>query len=534
MRCSAFALLIFTIWSCGDNPTSLPVESKPVGYDRPFDEGFLYGTATAGFQVDMGCPTLAPEQCDDKQSDWYVFTTDSDSVLEQSNHLVGEDPAKVSPGHWELYETDYDLAKNDLHGNSFRMSIEWSRIFPTSTIGVSGYDNLKNIANSDSIATYHAMFAAMRTRGLTPLVTIHHYTLPLWIHDPLGCHDDFDSCSPKGWLEDSVMTEEIAKYAGFIAKEFGGEVDLWATQNEPFAVLLPAFISGTEERSNPPALPFNFDAGKTAFRVMIEAHARMYDAVKENDTTDSTGDGNTSLVGLISAVVPFEPQNEDFDVDKKAAENGFYLWNTAFLDGVAKGILDDDLDGKGELRSDLAGRLDYIGVNYKTIARVKGGDESFFPDLSPLMTVSPLSVPIDEVHPPSFFRTLEFLHERYDLPMYITEHNGQHVPKDNMELEIKYVTESIQWMQVAIDKGMDVRGYYYWSLMDNYEWNRGMTGKKLGLYEVGPNDPQRIRKARKIAETIGKIGKARGVPKDLLDEYPVYESELRAKIVSPF
>src|SRR5581483_360536 len=145
---------------------------------------------------------------------------------------------------------------------------------------------IKAAASSDALAFYHGVFSAMKARGLTPLVTLNHYTLPSWIHDAYGCHVDLDKCTKRGWLDHDTILHEIAKYAGFAAREFGGEVDLWATLNEPFtAVVVAGFLLPSESRTNPPGVMLRIPEAKAAAVAMIEAHARMYDAVKANDAS---------------------------------------------------------------------------------------------------------------------------------------------------------------------------------------------------------------------------------------------------------
>ena len=502
-----------------EGPTPLEVA------DKAFPETFLFGAATAGFQVDMGCPTLPKEECADTQSDWYQFVTSPEMIAIESNFLAGDDPAEVGPGHWELYESDFDLAADQLHSNAFRMSIEWSRIFPTSTEGVEGHEALLAVADPAAVAHYHKMFAALKARNMAPLVTIHHYTMPLWIHDGVGCHFDFEGCSPRGWVDTDRTVTEIAKYAGFVAEEFGGEVDLWATQNEPFAVLLPAFVQPTLERTNPPSLFLEEEAAKVAFTAMIEAHARMYDAIHAGDQIDIDGDGSAADVGMVYALAPVVPRRADNALDVQAAENVFYLWNLAFMDGVALGKLDANLDGNPVEREDLKNRLDWLGINFKTRARVQGAPTSPFPDLSPLLTINPLGVDVSEVHPAGLYDIIELCAERYGLPMIITENNGQRVPVGDMPEEERFVIENLSWMRLAMERGFDIRGYFYWSLMDNYEWNRGMSGKKLGLYEVLPDDPAKTRRARPIADVFARVGEARAIPSELAEAHPIYESQ---------
>ena len=495
------------------------VEPDPEARFR-FPDGFLFGAATAGFQVDMGCPSLADEQCVDDQVDWYAYMTSEEMLALNKTHLNGDDPAKVGPGHWELYESDYDLAADKLHNNAFRMSIEWSRIFPLSTEAAETHEELLSLANPDALATYHAMFTAMRERGLEPLVTLHHYTMPLWIHDAVGCTLDIDSCKDKGWLEPVRIVNEISKYARFCAREFGGEVDLWATLNEPFAVLLSGYLMPTEMRSNPPALMLDSDAAKTALAAMLEAHAGMTDAVREADTKDADSDGRAAMVGLIQAMAPALPADPDEPLDVQAAANIFYIWNLLFLDGAALGHEDADLDGLKTLREDWVGRLDYVGLNYKQSMRIEGFENSFVPALSPLLTLNPLSLDLNTVHPRGLYEMLQLVDQRYGLPVIITENNGQALWKNDIETEVDIIVRNLQWMLEAIADGVDLRGYFYWSFMDNIEWNHGMD-VRLGLYSVDPTDPAKTRRPRDTVAPYSQICRAKAIETTLRNAHPI-------------
>ena len=490
------------------------------GGGLPFPEGFLFGAATAGFQSDMGCPTLSSGKCDDTRSDWYQFVVSPEMQASRLAFLSGEDPSVVGPGHWELYETDLDLAAGECRHNAFRMSIEWSCIFPDSTIGIEGYESLRAAADGAAVDHYHAVFRAMQARGLEPLVTIHHYTLPDWIHDGVGCHLDFECCSPRGWVDRDTTVREIAKYAGFAAREFGAEVDLWGTQNEPFAVLLSGYLLPTPTRTNPPAVVLEEDAFRTAFGAMSDAHARMYDAVKAGDRIDADGDGHASRVGIVYAVAPVVPRDPADPMDRRAAENVFHLWNTAFLDAVALGQLDEGLNRNPVFREDLAGRMDFLGMNYKVRVSVEGLPFSILPGLTPLADFNPLSLDMDEVYPRGIYEMADLFARRYGIPIIITENNGQSVPRGDMEAEVRFLVENLSWVSHAIRQGVDVRGFFYWSLTDNYEWNHGMS-VPLGLYGVDPGDPAKVRTPRKTVEVYGAVAAAGAVPADLAERYPV-------------
>ncbi len=477
---------------------------------------FIFGASVAGFQVDMGCPTLPASECDDPNSDWYQFVTSPVTVNDAATHLNGESPDD-GPGEWELYKQDIDLVKNGLHGSGFRFSFEWSRIFPKPTWGVTGYDALKKIADPKALAHYHAMLKVMKADGITPLVTLNHYTLPTWVHDGVGCHQDLAHCSPRGWVDKDKTVAEIAKYAGFCAKEFGGEVDLWATENEPFAVVLPGYIEPTDQRSNPPAVTLDAADAKTVMVAMIEGHARMYDAIKANDTVDADGDGKASRVGVVYAMAPIAPANPDDPVDVQGAKNAFYLWNMVYLNAVAKGDLDANMDGRSVHRDDLANRMDYIGVNYYTRITAHGRTKPFLSELSPLTTFNPFTLKTYEDYPKGIYEMAMVVKNDLHLPMIITE-NGAADPNDN--IAPSYMTRHLTWLSRAIQDGADVGGYFYWTLMDNYEWNHGMS-MKFGLYAVDPKDPQKKRVPRHSVDVFRQIADAEAVPDALRKKYPI-------------
>lgn len=505
LHLTVLAASAFILSACGDPPDAFPKD-------------FKFGTAIAGFQVDMGCPTLPAEECEDRNSDWYVWITDPSLQADENTHLSGHPPS-AGPGHYELYEEDFRRAKEELSNNSLRFSIEWSRIFPTATDSIEGYDALKQHANPKALAHYHKQLAALKKLGLRPLVTLNHYTLPTWIHDAVGCHQNLDTCTNKGWVDRDRTIREISKYAGFIAREFGGEVDTWATLNEPMAVVLPGYIYPSSERTNPPGVMLKSEAARTVMNALIEAHARMYDAVKANDTVDADGDGATSEVGIVYAMVPIKAKDAEKQLDQIAARNIFYLYNTAFLNAVIKGDFDERLDRKVVHREDLAGRMDYLGINYYTRVTVEGTESASFPELSPLTNFNPLSVSPWENYPRGLYE-MAMVAKDYGLPAIVTE-NGTFDP-NNPSGGQDFLIPHLIWLQRAIRDGADVRGYHYWTLIDNYEWNHGMN-IRMGLFAVDKDDAQKKRTIRELGKAYQRIAQERRVPDDLQKAYPAPE-----------
>jgi beta-glucosidase/6-phospho-beta-glucosidase/beta-galactosidase len=483
---------------------------------RRFPSGFVFGTAVAGFQVDMGCPSLNRPACDDRNSDWYEFTTSPRTVADPTAYLSGQDPSVVGPGFWELYADDIERADRELHSGALRLSIEWSRLFRKATDDVEGYEGLKAVADADALSRYHAIFTDLKKRGMRPFVTLNHYTLPTWIHDAVGCHADFANCAPKGWVDAERTVREAAKYAGFCAEEFGAEVDWWATLNEPLQNMLFGYVQPSSQRSHPPAVLLQTDAAKTVFHALIDAHARMYDAVKAHDLVDADGDGRPSYVGVVYPLVPIEPNDPTSPMDREAADNIDYLWNRAYLEAVVHGRYDERLDGTIVDRPDLAGRMDYVGINWYTGIQVKGIGISLLPALSPKFTANPLGFVEMPNQPEKLAAFVRYVNVDLGLPAIISE-NGTTDPNDDGSGP-RFLVRNLKAVVEATNAGADLRGYFYWTLMDNYEWNHGMD-IRMGLYAVDKSDPMKHRTARAGVSVFGQIAGSHVLADSLVRDY---------------
>lgn len=501
-------------------PTNVP---EVVG---TFPRGFLFGTAIAGFQVDMGCPTIPAAQCEDRASDWYQWIT-TKRILENSLLHMSKDPPSSGPGFYELFETDLENAAGkgeaQLGSGALRLSIEWSRIFPRATFGLGGAA-LKSAASPEGVAFYHRVFAAMKKRGLVPFVTLNHYTLPLWIHDGNACNEDLSACiaaGKGGWADPNRarIVNEMAKYAAFVAEEYGAEVDHWATLNEPFsAVVVPGYLAATAMRSNPPgrtAAWMSIDGAKTAATAMVEAHARAYDAIKAFDRVDADGDGTSASVGIVYPYAEIRAEGAT-GAQLKVADDARYLFEDMFMDGACEGRLDERWDagpGKASVRADLAGRCDFVGVNYyfRFVAKPGGLLGSVTSTLvSPYLTFD-LTAPFD-ANPRGLYAAIKRA-SKYGKPLYVTETG---TTQDDEVRGAAWVALTLAEVKRAIADGYDVRGYLAWSLMDNYEWNIGMQ-IRMGLYQVHPQT--KARALRDAGEVFGRISKTRDLPDSLREAY---------------
>lgn len=299
------------------------------------------------------------------------------------------------------------------------------------------------------------------------------------------------------------------------------EVDV-PEENEPFsAVVVPGYLIATEMRSNPPgrsAAWMHVDAAKTATLAMIEAHARMYDALKGNDTVDADGDGKPAEVGIVYSFSDIQPLT-DSEGDRRVTEDAKYFFHRLFMDGVAKGRVDPNWDlgyGNQQYRADLDNRLDWIGVNYYFRFRAQSSVVPTLPFISPLITFNMLQ-PFDGQCPRCIEHAAEAALE-YGKPIVISE-TGYAVTGVKETDEIAPLTKQTAWLvetlrttEAMLARGVDVRGYYAWSLMDNYEWNHG-AGMRFGLF--GVDSSTKARQSRPVISAYQRIIRDNQIPADL-------------------
>ncbi len=463
----------------------------------------------------MGCPFVPADLCIDSNSDWYLWTTSEEIIDGRNTYLTGEDPAEVCPGHWELYQTDFDLAAGELFGNAYRLSIEWSRIFPGPTDGIEGFENLRAAADPEAVWHYHQVLGALRDRGLAPVVAINHYTLPAWIHDAVRCHQTLGGCKLRGWLDQERIVREIGKYAGFLAAEYGGQVDLWLTLHGPFQIMFSGYLWPAAQKANPPAVWLKTAEAKAVYHSLVEAHARMYDAVKAADLVDADSDGRAAQVGVSYSASPTWPRDPENSLDVVGAENVDYLWNRAMLNAMAAGEFDEELDGNIEHREDLSGRMDFIGLNYYGGIEVTGTRKATFPQMSPYTTFDPFEIGgVDS--PEGLYDMLKTLQRDYHLPVLVTG-NGTDDRHDDGRAPA-YIVRHLAWLLQARGEGVEVFGYLYSTLTDTYDWNHG-TNFHYGLYRVDSDDPLRPRTPRQGAATYGEIVSRGEIPPELMELY---------------
>lgn len=503
-----------------------------------FPEKFLWGVSESGFQFEMGDPA---GRYVDANTDWYVWVHDAENIR---RGVVSGDFPENGVDYWRLYAEDHEAALR-LGLNAYRIGIEWSRIFPKSTATVEvevkrasdgkisniemdskALDGLESLADKEALTHYRAIIADLRAKGFRVFVCLNHFTLPLWLHDPLKARATKLREGPKGWLEEPAVVE-FAKYAAYVAWRLGDMVDFWATLNEPMAVCEAGYM--IPESGFPPGVN-SFKAVRKAAENMVLAHARAYDAIKTFDTVKADGESpSPAHVGLIHNVIPTMPldKGESRDVDAGLLMDN--LHNQFFPRAVVDGWLDENLNGareKGEVKEYLKQRLEWLGVNYYTRFVIKGRRNLLAKLFAGIPAVpemvkgygfacQPNSSSADgkptsdsgwEIFPEGLLEALKAM-AKYGKPIYVTE-NG--IADGEDLLRPKFIEDHLKVLEKAmVEEKIDVRGYFHWALTDNYEWAKGFK-MKFGLFAVDPESKKRIK--RKSVEIYQKIVKeARGI-----------------------
>jgi beta-glucosidase len=423
-----------------------------------FPPGFLWGAATSAHQVEG----------DNRFNDWWRF--------EQLPGKIGQgDSSGPACRHYEFFARDFALAAGDGH-NAHRLSLEWSRIEPE-----------RGKIDAAAVAHYHEVFAALKRLRLAPLVTLHHFTNPLWIAD-------------RGGWESRETIERFCEFVRFCAREFGGEVDWWCTINEPDVYGFRSYSEGTW----PPARRDD-GAALAVIAHLLEAHGRAYHILHEEDRADADGDGRAAIVGFAKNYPILEPARPWFPLDRLRAAAEQQVFNTAVLAAPISGEIALSIPGARAVKRrvpELERSLDYLGLNYYTRWKVK----MFAPDPHVAAKGATLNDLGWEIFPRGLEEVLMRL-QPLGVPVVVTE-NG--VADASDRIRPRMLVETLIHLGRAIERGARVLGYFHWSLLDNFEWAEGYRGR-FGLYHVDFDDPERPRTRTRSAEIYGRIARANAI-----------------------
>lgn len=345
----------------------------------------------------------------------------------ENNDWAGVYPAKMACDHYRLYKEDFDWLKK-LNLNAFRFSIEWSRIEPE-----------EGRFDEKEIAHYREYLEALKSRKIKTMVTLHHFTSPYWL------------TKTGGWTNKKVIFYFL-RFAKRMLDEYHEMVDYWITINEPLIYAGSTYFQRRWPSDDSqkvslfyPKQSFNVLAFLKAVKNQIAAHKMIYEIFHQG--------GKNIRVGIAKNNSFFEPLNKKSLLGKLSVGLCRYFWNEYFLNRIKD-------------------HLDFIGLNYYFHRRI----EFPFRIRNENETISDLGW---EIYPKGIYHVLKEL-KKYELPVLITE-NGLADEKDR--LRKKFIRDHLAWTHKAIDEGLNVRGYFHWSLIDNFEWDLGFK-PRFGLIEI--------------------------------------------------
>ncbi len=443
-----------------------------------FPDGFLWGASTSAYQIE-GSPLADGAG----PSIWHRF---SHSPGRTANGETGD----IACDHYRRYESDVELMRS-LGLNAYRFSISWSRVFPEGTGRV----------NQAGVDFYSRLVDRLLAAGIRPSATLYHWDLPATLDDR------------GGWLNPDIA-HWFADYAATMYRALDDRVPMWATLNEPWVVTDGGYLHGALAPGHR-----NLFEAPIAAHNLLRAHGAAVQAYRAN---------GKHQVGVVVNLEPKYPASESAEDLAATARADAYM-NRQYLDPILLGSHPAELkEVFGEAwpanaDDDLAlirQPIDFLGVNYY-LRGVTRHDPTALPLRSSNVPQPqhPVTETGWEMHPPSLTRVLLWVKERYPaIPLYITE-NGTAVydPPHTLDgaiedpLRVWYYREHLRAAHAAIQQGVDLRGYFAWSLFDNYEWSLGYS-KRFGIVHVDFATQARTPKssARFYAEVIRSNGESLG------------------------
>ncbi|MFW5925321.1 MAG: glycoside hydrolase family 1 protein [Myxococcota bacterium] len=424
---------------------------------RSFPSAFLWGAATSSHQVEGH----------NENNDWWAW--------EQEPGRIYDGTRSGAACEWWSGRAEEDLrAAAELGHNAHRLSLEWSRLEPT-----------PGQWNDAAFERYLEILKAARALGLRTNVTVYHFTLPRW------------AAERGGWL-DASLPERFAAFAEECVRRLGPYVDLWATMNEPGVLALTGY-AGIHW---PPGLG-KLTPGYVALGHMLRGHGLAYHAMKRVRPE--------AIVGIVCNLPFFAPARATSRADRAVSAAQDWAKNGVILQALEHGVLVPPMGGLVPRRvPGLARSFDFFGLNYYGRYAVR------FDARQPAMAFGRHLQDHDNrtewvdwgaPHPAGLTKQLLRL-SRLGVPLYVTE-NGLFDATDQKRPH--FLVAHLRAVHDAIAGGADVRGYFHWSLVDNFEWAEGWV-PRFGLIALDPQTQER--RPRPSAELYARICRHNALPEE--------------------
>jgi beta-glucosidase len=427
-----------------------------------FPAHFRFGVATSAFQIEGSTDVDGRGE-----STWDRFCATPGNVL-------NGDTGTVACDHYRRYPEDLDLIAG-LGLDTYRFSIAWPRVVPTGTGPV----------DQRGLDFYRRLVDAMLERGLRPLATLYHWDLP----QPLE--------ERGGWLNRETALR-FAEYAAVVFEALRDRVDDWITQNEPWVTAVEGYAQGKKA----PGLT-DWPASLAAAHHLLLSHGLATQAFAALRSPDGR-------IGITLNLAPMLPAG-DSEADAAAAYRADGFHNRWYLDPVLLGSYPDDMLGfyasrgvdfgfMADIDAAVIGTpTDYLGVNYYSVGRIAEAGDANFLGLEFQPPEGPVTAMGWEIAPAHLEHLLRRLDHDYDRPRILITENG--AAFDDVVLNgqvydidrVRFVQDHLSAVARAIDAGVDIEGYYLWSLLDNFEWESGYR-PRFGIIHVDYETQERTPK----------------------------------------
>ena len=416
--------------------------------DLKFSPDFVWGTATAAHQVEGN-----------NTNNWSRWETQMSPDGEPRVH--GGIPSGRAADHYDRYPEDIALMQQALKVQSYRFSVEWSRIEPS-----------PGEIDETAIAHYHRVIDALIEARIAPMVTLHHFTTPLWFED-------------RGGFEEKENIRHFVDFAELMFKEYGDKVSRWCTINEsaPYAVMgygLGVFPPGVK----------NYQRMAQVLHHLMLAHIQVYDRIK------GMPGGEQAEVGLVKSIFQFDPHRRWNLAHWSICRVMDATFNESILGLFRDGVFRVQVPFRAALvaeHPEAVGKLDFIGLNYYShllISVFMKKKPPFKPDFRKGQI--PTDMPY-AIYAEGFYRALKRV-SALGVPIVVTENGIADAVDDRRAV---WIRRYIYAMNQAMKEGCDVRGYHYWSLLDNFEWAEGFE-MRFGLISVDfETQERRVREGAK-------------------------------------
>lgn len=431
-----------------------------------FPQGFLWGTASAAYQCEGG----------NKNNQWYHW--------EQQGHILSGDQCGDAANWWFSAEEDFERAEQ-MENNALRLSLEWSRIEP-----------VEGQWDSAALERYRAMLIDLHRRNITPLITLHHFTEPLWFTE-------------QGGFASAANIRFFVRYVSHVVEALRDLCHFWLTINEPNVYAVEGYNLGRY----PPG-ERDLNRALMVLRNLMQAHVEAFYAIR----TLQPG----SLIGYCLHYRLFDPANAFSLLDRGVARLQENLFNWAVLRAGESGRFTFPISALLPPISRATGARDYHGINYYTREMVRfdpnvpsGVFGQRFVRSDALRNDPGLDNDFGEIYPEGLYRILRAIYQRTrgNKPMYITENGFCDALDDRRP---RAILEHLAMVHRALREGIPVRGYFHWTLVDNFEWNNGWSAR-FGLIELDPQTQERL--PRRSASMFGEICRANAITEDIVARY---------------